>query len=118
MREFHSQQCVVVGCCHESVWHIPEAACHSAGRGVLCEVSARIQVAERAQEQLQSASQRVSRHGQQLQRLLRCVVSPLLQWQAVEANGGRCFIAGLRLPDLSDVKAVGSTTATGLLRVP
>ena len=54
-----------------------------------------MQVAERAQEQLQNTLQRVHRHGQQLQRLLRCVVSPLLQWQAVEANGGRCIIAGL-----------------------
>ena len=52
-------------------------------------MSAQIQVAERAQEQLQNTSQKISRHGQQLQRLLRCVVSPLLKWQAMEANGGR-----------------------------
>ena len=72
-----------------------------------------MQVAERAQEQLQKTSQRVYRHGQQLQRLLRCVVSPLLQWQAVEANGGCCFIAGLRCLTCAISKLQGAAQLLG-----
>lgn len=91
---------------------------HAAGRGILCKVFAQIQVAERAQEQLQNTSQRVYRHGQLLQRLLRCVVSPLLQWQAVGAHGGCCFLdCWSWSPYLSHVKAAGSSTATGLLKL-